>query len=320
MTVSGYPQARKVVLSGVVQGVGFRPFIYLYAQQHGLDGWVRNSSGRVEVHIQGELKHLDAFVDGLIDSAPSLSSPVIESIDDATVIETDEFLILESRVSDDVDIHLPADLFTCDNCLSELNDPQDRRHRYPFINCTQCGPRYTLIESLPYDRPNTSMSTFPLCKACDAEYRNPADRRYHAEPVACPNCGPGLSYSETGNQTITGNEPALKAAQEALVSGKILAIKGIGGYHLVCDARSDGAVERLRKSKPRPHKPLAVMFPAPSATTWDPVRSNPACLNHPQGRSCWFKRRKAPACHPLSHPDLMKLVPCCPIARCTIPC
>ncbi len=250
-------------MRGIVQGVGFRPFIFLHAQSHKLQGWVLNSSGRVEIHVQGAPQNIEAFEDTLIGSAPSISSPVIESIDRVPCIDADEFLILESQASDDADIHLPADLFTCDDCLRELNDPENRRYRYPFINCTQCGPRYTLIEALPYDRPNTSMSGFPLCEACNAEYTNPADRRYHAEPVACAQCGPSLTYSETGTEAIESNEIALKAALKALFAGKVLAVKGIGGYHLVCDARSDAAVEQLRKTKPRPHKPLAVMFPAP---------------------------------------------------------
>jgi hydrogenase maturation protein HypF len=253
--------ARKIILSGVVQGVGFRPFIYRHANTYKLKGWVLNSSGRVEVHVQGELQYLDDFVNSLIKCAPALSQPVINSIDDTPCLKTDVFLILPSQTDTDADIHLPADLFTCDDCLRELLDPQNRRYRYPFINCTQCGPRYTLIESLPYDRPNTSMSGFPLCKACNTEYIDPADRRYHAEPVACAECGPLLSYSESGENTLIGNEPAFKASLDALAAGKVLAVKGIGGYHLVCDARSDKAVGQLRKTKPRPDKPLAVMFP-----------------------------------------------------------
>ena len=263
MSKSELRQARKIILSGVVQGVGFRPFIYRHAQTHKLQGWVRNSSGRVEIHVQGELQYLDKFASTLIDSAPSLSRPILESVNKITCSDSNEFLILPSLADADADIHLPADLFTCDDCLRELNDPQNRRYRYPFINCTQCGPRYTLIESLPYDRPNTSMSGFPLCEACNAEYTDPTNRRYHAEPVACARCGPGLSYSEPGKDLLAGNEASLKAALAALIAGKVLAIKGIGGYHLVCDASNDEAVKQLRKTKPRPHKPLAVMFPAP---------------------------------------------------------
>ena len=226
MSVSAPKQARKIILSGIVQGVGFRPFIYRHAQAHKLQGWARNSSGRVEVHVQGDLHNLDEFTNTLLDNAPDLSRPVLESVCQASCSDTGEFLILPSQADADADIHLPADLFTCDDCLRELNDPGNRRYRYPFINCTQCGPRYTLIEALPYDRPNTSMSGFPLCEACHAEYTNPLDRRYHAEPIACADCGPELSYSETGEVKRAGNESALSAALAALRAGKVLAIKG----------------------------------------------------------------------------------------------
>ncbi|MGB7451255.1 MAG: carbamoyltransferase HypF [Lysobacterales bacterium] len=262
MNASKSKQARKIILSGIVQGVGFRPFIYRHAHAHKLHGWTRNSSGRVEVHIQGDLRNLDEFTSTLLGCAPDLSRPVLESICETSCSDTGVFLILPSQADSDADIHLPADLFTCDDCLRELNDPGNRRYRYPFINCTQCGPRYTLIEALPYDRPNTSMSGFPLCGDCHAEYTNPLDRRYHAEPVACAKCGPELTYSETGKVKQAGNESALSAALAALSAGKVLAIKGIGGYHLVCDACNDDAVDQLRRTKPRPHKPLAVMFPA----------------------------------------------------------
>jgi hydrogenase maturation protein HypF len=262
MNTSSHIQARKVILSGIVQGVGFRPYIYRHAHHHNLLGWVRNASGRVEIHVQGELQDLDGFIDTLVDEAPPLSRPVLEFAGNTETTDSSEFLIVSSLADADADIHLPADLFTCDDCLRELNDPENRRYRYPFINCTQCGPRYTLIKSLPYDRPNTSMSGFPLCEACLIEYTDPLDRRYHAEPVACAQCGPVLTYSEPGEDLLKGNEVAFKAALEALHAGKVLAIKGIGGYHLVCDACNDGAVEQLRRTKPRPHKPLAVMFPS----------------------------------------------------------
>jgi hydrogenase maturation protein HypF len=262
MKASKPRQARKIILSGIVQGVGFRPFIYRHARKHKLHGWVRNSSGRVEIHIQGYQQDLDEFQNTLIECAPDLSRPVLESVRETGCSDTTEFLIFPSLANSDADIHLPADLFTCDDCLQELNDPGNRRYRYPFINCTQCGPRYTLIEALPYDRPNTSMSGFVLCETCHAEYTDPLDRRYHAEPVACAQCGPGLSYSEAGRILQAGNEAALKAAVEALSAGKVLAIKGIGGYHLVCAACNDDAVRQLRRTKPRLHKPLAVMFPA----------------------------------------------------------
>jgi len=267
-----HQHARKVTLSGVVQGVGFRPYIYRHALQHHLHGWVRNSSGRVDIHVQGERRQVDKFLNTVIGKAPSLSRPVLDSVHQTDYLISDEFLILASVSDADADIHLPADLFTCDDCLQELNDPDNRRYRYPFINCTQCGPRYTLIEALPYDRPNTSMSGFPLCAACNAEYTNPLDRRYHAEPVACEICGPELTYSEAGKDKVTGNEDALASTLTALSAGKVVAIKGIGGYHLVCDARSDAVVRQLRNTKPRPDKPLAVMFPAPIGDSLTSIR------------------------------------------------
>ena len=261
MTRAKQTAARKIILSGVVQGVGFRPFIYRHAQNHQLHGWVRNASGRVEAHVQGAPGLLEQFIDTLLESAPGLSRPVIESVCESECLDCDEFLILPSLADPGADIRLPADLFTCNECLEELNDPGNRRYRYPFINCTQCGPRYTLIEALPYDRANTSMSGFDLCAECHAEYSDPLDRRYHAEPVACGKCGPRLCYRETGSPAIEGNESALAAAVDALKGGMVVAVKGIGGYHLVCDALNDEAVGQLRLTKPRPAKPLAVMFP-----------------------------------------------------------
>jgi len=266
--------ARKIILGGVVQGVGFRPYIYRHARAHSLLGWVRNCSGRVEVHVQGEASQLKSFEQSLLSQAPPLSRPVIQSAIDHKHIDTEAFEILPSLADANADIHLPPDLFTCDDCLRELNDPNDRRYRYPFINCTQCGPRYTLIESLPYDRINTSMSAFPLCAACYEEYTDPENRRYHAEPVACPECGPALTYSQPGSDLVTGNEASLRAAIAALHDGKVLAVKGIGGYHLVCDARNDAAVNQLRNTKPRPHKPLAVLFPAPAGDPMQHVRQH----------------------------------------------
>ncbi|MGD8840618.1 MAG: carbamoyltransferase HypF [Gammaproteobacteria bacterium] len=264
-------EAVRVVVSGRVQGVGFRPYVYRHAGAHRLTGWVRNRSGRVEIHVQGEARQLERFVATLVERAPPLSRPVLESVDAAVCRDTVGFEIRSSQADAAVDVHLPPDLFTCDDCLRELNDPADRRYRYPFINCTQCGPRYSLIRALPYDRTSTSMTVFPLCDACAAEYNDPANRRYHAEPVACSACGPALTFVENG-AVVDGNSPALQAALAALADGKLLAIKGIGGYHLACDASDDDAVTRLRENKPRPHKPLAVMFPAPADEPLEIVR------------------------------------------------
>ena len=262
--------ARKLTLSGLVQGVGFRPFIYRLATQHELTGWVKNCVGRVEIHVQGHDDALQDFVDDIFTQKPAIAAPVLESDEAAEPAEHTRFIILQSKDDDSADISVPTDLFLCDDCLREMNDPEDRRYRYPFINCTQCGPRYTLIQKLPYDRPNTTMADFELCADCRKEYEDPADRRFHAEPIACPVCGPSLSF-QLGDTRIDDNAEALTHAVDQLNDGKIIAVKGIGGYHLVCDASNDDAVKRLRDKKPRPHKPLAIMFPSPLATPFQPA-------------------------------------------------
>jgi len=257
-------QACRLLLSGRVQGVGFRPFVYRLAQSLHLRGWVRNCVGRVEIHIEGDADQLQAFTRRLFQQVPALAEPRLESCIPARPEALQGFSIRESVAAGSVQIHVPPDLFTCDNCLAELHDPADRRWHYPFINCTQCGPRYTLIRGMPYDRSATTMAGFALCEQCREEYTRPADRRFHAEPVACPACGPTLAF-RSGSERCRGNEPALQACLTALRAGRIVAVKGIGGYHLMCDARDDSAVRRLRTRKPRPHKPLAVLFPAPPA-------------------------------------------------------
>ena len=262
--------ARKITLSGQVQGVGFRPFIYRLAKQYHLTGWVRNCVGIVEIHVQGLSQDLDDFQRGIFEQKPPLAQPVLQAEMPAAVVSLDGFDILDSLSTSDSHITVPADLFLCDDCLVELNETSDRRYHYPFINCTQCGPRYTLINKLPYDRVNTTMAEFVLCPDCLAEYEDVEDRRFHAEPVACPVCGPALSFKgkNTVDTVVDGkradaNETALNSAVDALRAGKIVAVKGVGGYHLMCDATDDDAVSRLRQRKPRPDKPLAVMFPAP---------------------------------------------------------
>jgi hydrogenase maturation protein HypF len=247
-------QARKWVFGGRVQGVGFRPFVYRTAHRYRVEGWVRNLAGRVEVLGQGSPDTLASFGEALLAEAPPLARP--QKLADARVDPKPlrGFTILESRADALAHVGVPPDYFACEACLAELHDPRNRRFRYPFINCTQCGPRYTLIRGLPYDRANTTMAGFPLCERCAAEYSDPLDRRFHAEPVACPDCGPQLALG-----SLSG-EAALAACVEALGDGKVVAVKGIGGYHLMCDAASSAAVAALRSRKARPHKPLAVMF------------------------------------------------------------
>ncbi len=255
-------QSRRWLLGGRVQGVGFRPFVYRLARHYDLSGWVRNLSGRVEIVAQGANGTLEQFSRALMGEAPPLAR--VEIISCEPLAQTQDcvsFHILPSLSGATESIHLPPDYFLCAECWSELHDPANRRYRYPFINCTQCGPRYTVIRALPYDRANTTLAGFELCAECSKEYGNPLDRRFHAEPVACPACGPQLFFHAPGRTSIDDTADALSACVAALREGKIVAVKGVGGYHLMCDARSDSAVLRLRSRKPRPHKPLAVMFP-----------------------------------------------------------
>jgi hydrogenase maturation protein HypF len=258
------PAAMRLQIGGQVQGVGFRPFIYQLAQSLQLSGWVRNSFGRVEVHVQGRRDALQTFMRRLFEQAPVQANAQLDSCVAALPIELQGFHIRDSIDQDERSIHIPADIGICSECQAELDDPCDRRYRYPFINCTRCGPRYTLIRALPYDRAHTTMSSFALCAACAAEYRDPDNRRLHAEPVACPACGPELSFHCSGLPHLRGNSVALDATIDVLQAGAIVAVKGIGGYHLMCDARSDRAVRLLRARKRRPDKPLAIMCPAPT--------------------------------------------------------
>jgi hydrogenase maturation protein HypF len=253
---------RRLLLTGRVQGVGFRPFVYRLAHELGLDGFVRNLRGDVEVVLHGPTATIERFARDVLDRAPPLARPVLAGQTAVDAPAAPGFHIASSSSAEHPQISVPPDFFCCPDCLAELADPGNRRHRYAFINCTQCGPRYTLIEALPYDRPNTTMRAFPLCDACRSEYEDPLDRRFHAEPVACPVCGPHLEFvgPDAGNPG-KGDDSALAAAVAVLRDGRVLAVKGIGGYHLLCDARSEAAVARLRERKHRPDKPLAVMYP-----------------------------------------------------------
>ncbi len=247
-------------VGGRVQGVGFRPFVYRLAHQYELSGWVRNSGGEVEIHAEGPPERLQLFEAALLSRAPPASAARLLDVRAVPGEHSEGFRILPSTAGEELHVHVPPDLFTCEECLAELRDPTARRYRYPFINCTQCGPRYTLIRAMPYDRPNTTLERFTLCPECAAEYGDPLDRRFHAEPLACPACGPALYWCAAGLR-VDGNAPALAAAVAALREGRIVAMRGVGGYHLLCDAASEPAVGRLRTRKGRPAKPLAVMVP-----------------------------------------------------------
>ena len=267
-------QGRRVIVAGRVQGVGFRPFVYRIANRYGLSGSVRNNAGRVEIQAFGTSQALSAFLTALLREAPGLSRPHIVTVAAAMPAPTRGFQILQSRNRGGRDANLPPDQSLCPDCLRELRDPRDRRWRYPFVNCTQCGPRYTIIEHLPYDRSATSMAGFPMCPACRREYEDPRNRRFHAEPLACPQCGPRLCLQNPTGDAPLLREQALAQCVRALRQGAIVAVKGVGGYHLMCDAHAEDSVQRLRTRKHRPHKPLAVLFPLAGADGLERLRSD----------------------------------------------
>jgi hydrogenase maturation protein HypF len=254
--------ARAVEVRGVVQGVGFRPFVWRLASELGLEGTVVNRAGQVLIEVAGPVEAVDEFAIRLRTDAPPrarVEDVVVRPIGREIAVGSG-FTIEESTAAGSSERLFPPDIATCDDCLSELRDPADRRYRYPFTNCTNCGPRATIIEDLPYDRSRTSMRSFPLCTACEAEYRDPANRRFHAEPVACPDCGPQLSYRRPGDAAPAAHRGvALDLALADLRAGRIVAVKGLGGYHLACDATDAAAVDRLRDRKHRWAKPFAVM-------------------------------------------------------------
>ncbi len=244
-------ERRRLEVGGVVQGVGFRPFVYWLARSQGLTGFVLNNGGGVVIEAEGPAGTLDAFARALAAEAPSLARVDEVSAARIAAVGDAEFVIAASVVTAG-GAAIPADIATCDDCLRELFDPADRRHRYPFINCTQCGPRFTIVRDVPYDRPNTTMAGFAMCADCRREYTDPADRRFHAEPIACAVCGPRLTTP-------------LAEAVALLRGGAVLAVKGLGGYHLACDATGEGAVALLRARKHRDDKPFAVMTNAPES-------------------------------------------------------
>ncbi len=265
--------ARQIVIGGRVQGVGFRPFVYRMAARFGLSGRVRNGPGQVVIHVEGDAQAIIDFQRALISTAPPLAEPYLKSTTEAVVEDTHGFRIEASEDVAAADVHLPPDMFCCADCLAEMRDPAERRFGYAFTNCTQCGPRYTIIKALPYDRPSTSMAGFTLCPRCRREYDDPTDRRFHAQPLACPECGPTLTLWPGDAEPIAG-EGAFAATLAALRNGEIVAVKGVGGYHLMCDASNDAAVANLRARKHRPHKPLAVMFPQCGVDGLEVVRTH----------------------------------------------
>jgi hydrogenase maturation protein HypF len=271
--VQGEPQPRqegkvrlRLQVRGAVQGVGFRPFVYRLATEMGLPGWVNNSPQGVFIEVEGDKSDLDTFLLRLERDKPRVAS--IASIE-PIYLDPAGYAAFEIRPSDEKGersaLILP-DIATCPECLRDISDPANRRYLYPFTNCTNCGPRFSIIEALPYDRPNTTMKRFPMCEECRAEYENPLDRRFHAQPNACPKCGPHLELWSPQGDLLASHNQALLIAAEAVRQGGIVAVKGLGGFHLIVDARNDWAVGRLRGRKHREEKPLALMCPTLECT------------------------------------------------------
>ncbi|AUX24244.1 hydrogenase maturation protein HypF [Sorangium cellulosum] len=252
-------ERRRGRVEGVAQGVGFRPFAARLARELGLAGGVRNEGGAVVVEVEGDRERLDAFARRLEAEAPAAAR--IDRVAWAAVAPRGArgFRIDESDPGGAPRLTIPPDLRACEGCLAEVEDPGARRLGYPFTSCAACGPRFTIVEALPYDRPRTTMARFAMCAACRREYDDPADRRYHAQPIACPACGPALTLRDAAFARLAGGDAALAQACEALRRGGIVALKGLGGYQLLCDARDEAAVQRLRERKRRAEKPFAVM-------------------------------------------------------------
>ena len=275
---------RRLLVRGIVQGVGFRPFVYSLAERLDLKGWVRNSSRGLEIEVNGPAAEIAEFELAIRQNPPPLSH--IDTIESEIIPGNgySSFQILDSEPQPGEFLPVSPDVAICPDCQQELFDPANRRYRYPFINCTNCGPRFTIIKEIPYDRPNTTMAGFSLCPDCAAEYADPADRRFHAQPTACAVCGPQIWLEENG-KTTTHREDAIRSSRLILKNGGILAIKGLGGFHLACDAFNSLAVAELRRRKQRSEKPFALM-----AFSLDQVE--PYCLVQPEERELLLDRSR----------------------------
>ncbi len=286
------PRRLRVRVEGTVQGVGFRPYVYRLADELALAGYVLNDAHGVLLEIEGPDAELRRFLDRLAAEPPPLARLDRVAVVDRPVTGERAFTIRISSRDEPADAPVTTDSAPCEDCLREMVDPSDRRFRYPFINCTNCGPRFTIVRGVPYDRPLTTMNGFSMCTACRAEYGDPRDRRFHAQPNACPSCGPRLSLLDAaGDPTdLAGAGDVVTAAVSALRDGMILAIKGIGGYHLACRADDEAVVGRLRARKHREHKPLALMAADVHAAQQLAELDCPGreLLRQPRGRSSWF--------------------------------
>ncbi len=268
---------RRVRVRGQVQGVGFRPFVYRLAAELGIAGWVRNDAQGIEIEAQGRADAIDALIARLRRDAPPLARVGTIESQNATVVRAESDFAIVTSIAGRVTTSATPDAAVCTACLAELLDPGDRRHRYPFVNCTHCGPRYTITRALPYDRPQTSMAGFAQCDACRREYEDPRDRRFHAQPNACPRCGPALWLCDGHGRRLPVADVVAETSQR-LARGEVVALKGLGGFHLACNARNARTVATLRRRKNREEKPFAVMF-ANTAS----MREF-ACIDHPERR------------------------------------
>ncbi|HIP54817.1 MAG TPA: carbamoyltransferase HypF, partial [Sulfurimonas autotrophica] len=249
----------KITITGTVQGVGFRPFVYALAQRYLFHGTVSNNSAGVVIFVNVDSITLQQLLTALEYEAPLLADIQNIKCEEVAFQKFERFEILQTQEKGTIKANIPPDISTCSECEEELFDPTNRRYRYPFITCTQCGVRYSIIKNLPYDRKNTSMADFTMCKLCEEEYTNPLDRRYHAQPIGCWDCGPQMLLKHKGKNLELPQKEIVQRVVKALEDGNIVAIKGVGGYHIMCDATNDVAVKELRKRKQRPKKPFAVL-------------------------------------------------------------
>jgi hydrogenase maturation protein HypF len=258
------PRRLRITVRGVVQGVGFRPFVYRAARDASLSGWVLNEADAVRIEVQGDAGPLEQFLHALRHAHPPQAR--IDSLEvgevpaESPAPSPQRFEIRISSGQSEPGPAIPADLATCPECLQEIFDSEQGRYRYPFTNCTNCGPRWSIVRQLPYDRPRTSMHGFRMCRDCQAEYEDPGDRRFHAQPIACPRCGPHLTLWDSAGQPLAAGDTALRQAGGAVCDGRILALQGLGGFQLIVDATNEAAVQRLRDRKRRPDRPLAIML------------------------------------------------------------
>jgi|CXWL01.1.fsa_nt_gi hydrogenase maturation protein HypF len=307
----------RVSIRGAVQGVGFRPTVYRIALSLGLRGYVANSPVGVEIEVEGAAGQVNRFVPALLEQKPPRA--IIQGLESRHLdpVGHDGFVVRETQTQGAATTLIQPDIAICADCRRELFDPFDRRFGYPFINCTNCGPRFTIIESLPYDRERTTMARFVMCAACQVEYEDPRDRRFHAQPNACPDCGPQLALWDPSGAVLATRGGALAAAVEAIRAGRIVAVKGIGGFHLMCDARDDAAVGELRRRKDREEKPFALMFPDLVAVraACDLSRTEERLLGSPESPIVLLRRHSsalAPGIAP-GNPYLGVLLPYAPL-------